>query len=155
MWNLWNLVNVPKLHTGKLYIRQLWLGETCEGFFRTLLKFFNFFYGTKKSAEVLVKREGVFLFREDVFQKHQHVLGNCWRRISNASSTIVARNYLFGKAKMKMRIRPSVWACLRSILPCYLNIEESDYKANVFYINIYQFLYPFSAIIVHLFKSSW
>ena len=110
VWNLWNLVNVPKLHTGKLYIRQLWLGETCEGFFRTLLKFFSFFYGTKKSAEVLVKREGVFLFREGIFQKHQHVLGNCWRRISNASSTIVARNYLFGEAKIKMRIRPSVWA---------------------------------------------
>ena len=70
-------MNVPKFHKGKLYIKLLWFGETCEGFFRALLKFFSFFYGTKKSAEVLVKREGVFLFREGIFQKHQHVLGNC------------------------------------------------------------------------------
>ena len=42
VWNLWNLVNVLKFHTGTMYIKQLWFGETCEGCLHTFFIFSAF-----------------------------------------------------------------------------------------------------------------
>ena len=40
MWNLVNLVEGPKFHKETLWIKHLHIGETCEGFFLTLLWFY-------------------------------------------------------------------------------------------------------------------